>query len=33
MNISKSGLTEEQVDQVEPVAAVAVGLAMGATRK
>jgi type IV pilus assembly protein PilM len=33
MNISKSGLTEEQVAQVEPVAAVAVGLAMGATRK
>ena len=33
INISKSGLTEEQVDQVEPVAAVAVGLAMGATRK
>ena len=33
MNISKSGLTEEQITQVEPVAAVAVGLAMGATRK
>jgi type IV pilus assembly protein PilM len=33
MNISKSGLTEEQIPQVEPVAAVAVGLAMGTMRK
>jgi type IV pilus assembly protein PilM len=29
MNVSKSGLTAEQVAQVEPVAAAAVGLAMG----
>ena len=29
MNFSKSGLTQEQVMQVEPVAAAAVGLAMG----
>lgn len=29
MNFSKSGLTQEQVVQVEPVAAAAVGLAMG----
>lgn len=29
MNVSKSGLTPEQVEQVEPVAAAAVGLAMG----
>lgn len=29
MNVSKSGLTEEQVIQVEPVAAAAIGLAMG----
>ena len=33
MNISKSGLTEEQVAQVEPVAAVALGLAMGASQR
>jgi type IV pilus assembly protein PilM len=33
MNVSRSGLTEEQIAQVEPVAAVAVGLAMGAVRK
>jgi type IV pilus assembly protein PilM len=33
MNVSKSGLTEEQVAQVEPVAAAAIGLAMGATSK
>ena len=31
-NISKSGLTEEQATQIEPVAAAAMGLAMGATR-
>ena len=31
-NISKSGLTEEQATQIEPVAAAAIGLAMGATR-
>ena len=29
MNFSKSGLTQEQIIQVEPVAAAAVGLAMG----
>ncbi|MEA2453580.1 MAG: type pilus assembly protein PilM [Actinomycetota bacterium] len=29
MNFSKSGLTQDQVTQVEPVAAAAVGLAMG----
>lgn len=29
LNVSKSGLTEEQVMQVEPVAAAAVGLALG----
>jgi Tfp pilus assembly PilM family ATPase len=29
MNVSKSGLTPEQVEQVEPVAAAAIGLAMG----
>lgn len=29
MNVSKSGLTQQQVMQVEPVAAAAVGLAMG----
>lgn len=33
LNTSKSGLTEEQVAQIEPVAAAAVGLAMGAARK
>lgn len=31
MNYSKSGLTQEQVAQVEPVAAAAIGLAMGAS--
>ncbi|HEX2058366.1 MAG TPA: type IV pilus assembly protein PilM [Actinomycetota bacterium] len=30
VNASRSGLTEEQLAQVEPVAAVAIGLAMGA---
>ena len=33
MNFSKSGLTAEQVTQVEPVAAAAVGLAMGGASK
>ncbi|MGH2729370.1 MAG: type IV pilus assembly protein PilM [Actinomycetota bacterium] len=33
MNVAKSGLTDEQIAQVEPVAAAAVGLAMGAPRK
>ena len=33
MNFSKSGLTQEQVAQVEPVAAAAVGLAMGGAAK
>jgi type IV pilus assembly protein PilM len=33
MNTSKSGLTEEQVAQVEPVAAAAVGLAMGSSER
>ena len=33
MNFSKSGLTQEQVLQVEPVAAAAVGLAMGGSSK
>jgi type IV pilus assembly protein PilM len=33
MNVSKSGLTHEQAAQVEPVAAAAVGLAMGGTSK
>ena len=32
MNFSKSGLTQEQISQVEPVAAAAVGLAMGGTK-
>lgn len=32
MNFSKSGLTQEQINQVEPVAAAAVGLAMGASK-
>lgn len=32
MNFSKSGLTQEQITQVEPVAAAAVGLAMGASK-
>ncbi len=31
VNASRSGLTEEQLAQVEPVAAAAIGLAMGAT--
>ena len=31
LDVSKSGLTAEQIDQVEPVAAAAVGLAMGAS--
>jgi type IV pilus assembly protein PilM len=31
-NISKSGLTEEQAAQIEPVSAAAIGLAMGASR-
>ena len=30
VNVSKSGLTEEQVTQIQPVSAAAVGLAMGA---
>lgn len=33
MNFSKSGLTQEQVAQVDPVAAAAVGLAMGGGAK
>ena len=33
MDVSRSGLTPEQVDQIEPVAAAAVGLAMGSTAK
>ena len=33
LNVSKSGLTEEQVAQVDPVAAAAVGLALGALSK
>jgi type IV pilus assembly protein PilM len=33
LDVSKSGLTQEQVAQVEPVAAAAVGLAMGALGK
>ncbi|MGH2746515.1 MAG: type IV pilus assembly protein PilM [Actinomycetota bacterium] len=33
MDVSKSGLTSEQLAQVEPVAAAAVGLAMGASGK
>lgn len=33
LNVSKSGLTPEQVAQVEPVAAAAVGLALGAMRR
>ncbi|MGH2786883.1 MAG: type IV pilus assembly protein PilM [Actinomycetota bacterium] len=32
VDVSKSGLTEEQLAQVEPVAAAAVGLAMGALK-
>lgn len=33
VNAARSGLTEEQLAQVEPVAAVAIGLAMGATSR
>jgi hypothetical protein len=33
MNVSKSGLTSEQVEQVEPVVAAAIGLAMGTSAK
>lgn len=33
MDVSKSGLTREQLTQVEPVAAAAIGLAMGASAK
>jgi type IV pilus assembly protein PilM len=33
MNISRSGLTDDQIALVEPVAAVAVGLAMGASSR
>jgi type IV pilus assembly protein PilM len=33
MDVGRSGLSAEQVDQIEPVAAAAVGLAMGATSK
>jgi type IV pilus assembly protein PilM len=33
LNLSKSGLTQEQVAQIEPVAAAAVGLALGALSK
>ena len=33
LNVSKSGLSEEQVRQVEPVAAAAVGLALGVLQK
>ena len=33
MSFSKSGLTQEQVNQVEPVAAAAIGLAMGGSSK
>jgi type IV pilus assembly protein PilM len=32
VSVSKSGLTEEQVEQIEPVSAAAVGLALGALR-
>ena len=31
-NISKSGLTQDQATQIEPVSAAAIGLAMGASR-
>ena len=31
LDVGKSGLTAEQIDQVEPVAAAAIGLAMGAS--
>lgn len=33
LDVSKSGLTSDQIAQVEPVAAAAVGLAMGASRR
>jgi type IV pilus assembly protein PilM len=33
MNVGRSGLRPEQVDQIEPVAAAAVGLAMGASSR
>jgi type IV pilus assembly protein PilM len=33
INVSKSGLTEEQIAQVQPVSAAAIGLAMGALPK
>ena len=33
LNVSRSGLTEEQVQQVQPVAAAAVGLALGGLKK
>ena len=33
LDVRKSGLTEEQVAHVEPVAAAAVGLALGAARR
>lgn len=33
INVSKSGLTEEQIVQVQPVSAAAIGLAMGALEK
>lgn len=33
MNVAKSGLSSEQLAQAEPVAAAAVGLAMGASRR
>lgn len=33
LNVSRSGLTDDQIAQVEPVAAAAVGLALGALQK
>lgn len=33
LNVSRSGLTDDQVTQIEPVAAAAVGLALGALQK
>jgi type IV pilus assembly protein PilM len=33
MDVARSGLTQEQISQVEPVAAASVGLAIGAARK
>ncbi|MGH2556310.1 MAG: type IV pilus assembly protein PilM [Actinomycetota bacterium] len=33
MSVKKSGLTQEQVGQIEPVAAAAIGLAIGAARR